>query len=547
MAFGSLSSVTATLIADTREFSAKIDEAQAKMEGFGKTSETVGQKFTKFGNMAANAVIGAGAAIVGFSVDEAFKFQEAMDRLQNATGMTDKQIKALGQTIIQVSDLTGSSTADLATSMANIEQAGIRGAKATELMTVAAKAALATNTNVVDVTHALVAAQSLQIAKGEDIANLTGILVAGSHAYVGGLDAEVSMLQGKVGVALANYHIGLKTSIELGSVFAKIGLPTRSITSFINGLGKLEAPMTTLSTTSKGVTEKLSTYYLSLEHVGLSQAKLASDLRVGNIAGLLTQIKDAAAASHQPLSELMNVVFGATGGATGSLLANSSAAINQVQKALNGAGGNSLNKAFETASEQFGNKLHIIENNLKNSAAQFGLILMPYISDAATFIENALTSLEKHPVERKALEIDLGVTVAAAIGLKIANALQSATQVSLLGEIAANTAATAGEGGAKVASLGAAETAAGGGALLAGARAAGGIFGAAALATLATQELNKSKNVPWWDPAKLVASAVTAAAHAASIAYDDVTGTGKKGTARGSKTLTMNNKLRIIK
>lgn len=469
--------VVAVLAADTKEFTGKMDEAQAKMEAFGATSDTAGAKFKRFGNVAANAVLGLGAAVVGFSVDQGFKFQESMDRLQNATGLTNNQIKALEGTIFKISDTTGAATADLATAMANIEQAGIRGAKATTLLDDAAKAALATNTNVVDVTNALVAAQSLQIAKGMDVTKLTGILVAGSHDFVGGLSAEVAMLQGKVGTALANYGVNLKTSIELGAIFARVGLPTRSIASFVNGLGKLEAPLMSIHTSSKGSYTTLSTYAVALQQVGLSQQKLASDLRVGNIAGLLDQIKMAAQESHQPLSELMNIVFGTTGGAAASLVAKSPGVLRQIQEAVRGAGGGTLNKAFNTAADQFGNKLHIIENELKNSAAQFGLVLLPFLERAATFVENALTSLATHPGERRALEIDFGVTVGAAIALKIAQALQATTQTTLLGEIAANTAATAtatettaaeGGGGSVAAGAGAGAAVRGGGGLLAG-------------------------------------------------------------------------------
>ena len=219
------------------------------------------------------------------------------------------------------------------------------------------------------------------------------------------------------------------------------------ISSFINGLGKLEAPIKTVSDSSGKVTYGISSYALALQHAGINQDKLVSDLRTGNISGLLLEIKDAAQQTHQPLSELMNIVFGTTGGAAASLLAKSPAAIKQVQDALNGAGAGSLNTAFQTAADQFGNKLKIIEENLKNAAAEFGLKLIPYLSDAATFLENALSSLEKNPTERRALEISLGTAFAAAVGLKIAQATQSSIQTSLLAKIAANTAVTAGEGG----------------------------------------------------------------------------------------------------
>jgi TP901 family phage tail tape measure protein len=443
MSIGSISPVTAVLLANTQEFTARMDDAQAKMTALGASSDTAGQKFTKFGSMAADAVLGLGVAAAGFAVDEGFKLTETMDKLQNATGLSNAAIKALTQSIIQISDKTGASTADLATSLANIEQAGIKGAKALQLTDLAAKAALATNTNVVSVTQSLIAVEALHLKGTKDLANTTGLLVAGSHNVVGGMAALAAMLQGKVGAAFSEYGFTLKQAIEYGSIFSKVGLPTRSIATLATGLGKILEPIQTVTDSNGKLTKGLSSTYLKIEQLGLSYNKVASDVRTGNLAGLLLYLKDAAQQTKEPLSVLLNTVLGSGGSISGSLLLKSLPAVKTVTENIKGAGSASLNTAFTTASSQFGNKLHIIETNLVNSAAQFGLKLIPYLSDAATFVENALQSLETHPAERKALEIDLGITVAAALGLKIAQALQSTVQTGLLTDIAANTSKTA--------------------------------------------------------------------------------------------------------
>ena len=416
------------------------------MEALGASTDTLGQKFTKFGNVAADAVLGLGVAAAGFAVDEGFKLTETMDKLQNATGLSDTAIKGLTQDIIGISDKTGASTSDLATALANIYQAGYKGQKALQLTDLAAKAALATNSNVVDVTQSLVSVEALHLKGTKDLADTTGLLVAGSHDVVGGMSAVASMLQGKVGAAFSEYGFTLKQAIEYGSIFSKVGLPTRSIATLATGLGKILGPIETV-TDSNGKLEKgISSTYLKIEQLGLNYNKVVSDVRTGNLAGLLLYLKDTAQQTNQPLSVLLNTVLGTGGSVSGSLLLKNLGAVKTVTDSIKGAGAGSLNSAFQTASQQFGNQLHIIETNLVNSAAQFGIKLIPYLSDAATFVENALQSLETHPAERKALEIDLGVTVAAALGLKIANALQSTTQTSLLAKIAINTSTIATEG-----------------------------------------------------------------------------------------------------
>ena len=492
MAISSLSPVTALLLADTKEFTAKMDEAGRKMEELGKTSTSAGEKFTKFGKVASDAVLGLGAAAVGFAVDEGLKLNETMDKLQNSTGLSDAAIKALTQSIIGISNKTGASTADLATSLASVEQAGIKGGKALQLVDAAAKAALATNTNVTQVTQSLIAVQALHLKGMQNVVNTTGLLVAGSHNFVGGLSAEADLLHGKVGAAFSEYGFSLKQAIEYGSIFSKVGLPTRSIATLATGLGKILGPIQTVTDSGGKLTKGISSTYLKIEQLGLNFTKVAGDVRTGNLSGLLLYLKDVAQQTNQPLSVLLNTVLGSGGSISGSLLLKNLGAIKTVTDNIKGAGAGSLNAAFTTASHQFGNQLHLIENNLVNSAAEFGLKLIPYLSDAATFVENALQSLETHPAEQKALTIDLGVTFAAAVGLKIAQALQSTAQTGLLTEIAANTAATAAEGGVGAGAGVAGDAALAGGGL----RAFGkyvGVFGAGVVAFEAASKFLSTK------------------------------------------------------
>jgi TP901 family phage tail tape measure protein len=416
---GFLPPVVATLLADTGEYTAKMDEAQTKMAELGGEADATAGSFAGFATKASTAILGVGVALGAFAIDRAVKFNESMDTLQNATGMSTAQIKKLETAIFKISDTTGSSTADLATAMAAIEQAGIHGAKAQSLLNDAAKAALATNSNVIPVATSLVAIEGLQIAKHMSLARVTGIVTAASHDFEGGISGVATMLQGKVGAALANYHVGLKTSIELGSVFAKVGLPTRSISTFINGIGKLEAPTTVLSDTSGTLERGLSGYSLALKQADINQGKLTSDFKTGNLAGAMLYLKDVATETKVPLSEVMNLVFGTGGSSAASLIANSGSTLTKVTKDLQGAGGSSLNKAFTTASGQFSNQMKIIETNLENAFARLGLKAMPGIERAAKVLEDLPGYLESHPLITKGAADVAAALLAGALALKL--------------------------------------------------------------------------------------------------------------------------------
>lgn len=388
---GLLPPVIATLIADTKEYMAKMSEAQAKMGEFGAQSETSAGMFAGAAGTIGTAAAGAAVAIGAYAVDQAYKFQEAMDKIQNQAGLTAEQTDKLGASIKNISSATGIATTDLAGAALTVEQAGIKGAEATNLLTAAAKAAVITNASVADTTKAIVAAQTLQITKGMEVSKLTGILVKGSRDFVGGLSAEEQMLSGRVGVALAKYGFNLQTIIPLGAEFAKVGLPTRSISSFANALGNLEKPLTD----SKG---KLTSYAQGLEKVGLSQQKLASDLRVGNVTGILKDIKQAAQESGEPLSKIVDAVFGNAGGATASVLIKNLQDLANAQKNLQGAGASSLQTGFSTALKQLGPQLNLLKAQLNVLMINAGKLLLPALTDVAKWGNSVFTWFKDHPI-----------------------------------------------------------------------------------------------------------------------------------------------------
>ena len=383
---GLLPPVVATLIADTKEYMAKMTEAQAKMTEFGAASKSSAGLFGLSAKTIAFGAAGVAAAVGTYAVDAALKFNEQMDKVKLQAGLTKEQTDQLGQSILNISSSLGVTTSDLATGAVTIEQAGIKGAAATTLLNNAAKASIITNASVADTTKAIVAAQTLQVTKGMDVAKLTGILVKGSQDFVGGLASEEQMLQGRVGVALAKYGLSLQTIIPLGAEFAKVGLPTRSIASFANALGNLQKPLTD----SKG---KLTSYAQGLERVGLSQANLAKDLRVGNITGILDQIKQAAQESGQPLSAITQAVFGSTGAGTASVLIKNLNDLATVQKNLTGAGGKSLAAQTQTALMTPAQQIKVFQQSLNKALIQLGTVGLPWVITGVKFATGVLDTL----------------------------------------------------------------------------------------------------------------------------------------------------------
>jgi len=408
---GFLPPIIATLIADTKEYTAKMTEAQAKMGEFGASSEASAGLFGVSSNAIALGAVGIAAAVGTYAVDSAYKFQEGLDKLKNQAGLTEGQVKTLGNEILSISANTGIAAGDLEAAALTISQAGLRGAAAFNTLNASAKAAVITNASVADTTKAIVAAQTLQIAKGIEVNKLTGILVAGSKSFVGGLAAEEQMLSGRVGVALAKYGLDLKTIIPIGAEFARVGLPSRSVAAFANSLTALTKPVTD----AKG---NLTAYAKSLETVGLSQEKLAADLKSGNLVGIFEEIKQAAASSGESIGTVAQLVFGSSGAGAASVIIKNLQDIAAAQKNLSGAGAASLTTGFSTAMTQLGPQLKKLEASLSALMISAGKLLLPAITDVATWANKALTAIQsffkKNPIVLN-LVADIGKGLLAAV------------------------------------------------------------------------------------------------------------------------------------
>ena len=103
---GLLPPVIATLIADTKQYTAKITEAEANMTKFGASSMTTAEKMTAFGKKATTAVASVGIAMVAYGVDKALKYNEALDKIQNQAGASASELDYLKGVILTVSSQT---------------------------------------------------------------------------------------------------------------------------------------------------------------------------------------------------------------------------------------------------------------------------------------------------------------------------------------------------------------------------------------------------------------------------------------------------------
>ena len=400
--------VIATLFADTKEFMAKMDEAELKMGKFGAAADASGGKFGKFTSTASTAVVGLGVAVAAYGIDKAMKFQESLDALQNQAGLTSAQVDAASGSILNISNQTGIASTDIANAYLQASKAGLTQAQTQSVINAAAKAAVVTGGNVADTTQTLIGIQNLQIAKGMSVAQVSDLMVLANQRHVGSLDSLTSTLTGKVGGALAAAGLNLSEMASVADIASRAGYNNaRAYTQLATGLTKIESPTTASSK--------------AMAQLGINADQLATIARHPGtgLVDVLGYLEAQSKRTGVSMNTLIKDTFGP--GAVG-LVSDLATHIGQLSKnvqSLGGASGKGLNTSFSAASQQLGTQMKIIETQLINSATQFGLKLLPYVKDGANALTGAMNYLSTHPGVMSGIGTALAATFAGAAAVKL--------------------------------------------------------------------------------------------------------------------------------
>ena len=436
--------VVVQLLADAKQFKTQMGEAGASLEGLGKKGDALGVKMGALGSKIATGyltVIG-GALIYGTKL--AYDYQEGIHRIGLESGASEVELDRLKTRILQVSSATATSTKDITDAYLQAEKAGLRKAKADEVVSNAAKAAKITGTDVVTVTKSLIAAQELQTAKGMSTAQVTDLLVNANKAHLGSMDTLVTALQGKVGAAFALHNVGLKESLVVTDELSKAGYSnSRAMVSFASSLGKVTAPTTAQANAMKAL-------HVDSEKVAKMLTKPDGVIQAVQYLGLVSKQTGESSGS------LATAVFGSGGAGAGAALIANASNLAKSYSTLAGSG-KDLNGSFQAFLKTPAGQMQMLQTNLKNALTGLGIKILPAVQDIVSWVNTFVTEIGKNRWLRDILSgAALGVA-GLAVASKITKAFdavkglfgasQQATQTKLLAQIARNTLVVAEEGG----------------------------------------------------------------------------------------------------
>ena len=508
MAEGLLPPVVATLIADTKEYSAKMAEASATMDEFGAKNELTGAKVNKVANKVSNGIIGLAVVGGATAAKMAMDFQAAVTQLVTGAGESEKNIKLVSDGILSMAGTVGQTPQELAKGLYLIESAGYHGAAGLSVLKAAAEGAVVGAAPMSDVSNALTTAlhdYNIPASKAGQVTSALIETVASGKTHLSDLATSL----GKVMPQAAALGINFQTVTGGIATMTNAGLSARLASMHLsNTLLALSAPSANAAK--------------SMASVGLTTQQVKDTLTgPAGLQGALQLIEQHVSStfpkgSVASVQALKNIMGGTAGYSTALMLTGPNAKTFETNvKNIGERLGATTPKVQGFALAQKDLKFQLDQLKGSGSAALIGLgqWLLPKLSDVASWASGVFAYFKKNPLMGTIASDAAIAAFGLAIAVKLKNAVSSVLSAgssiwqgvkSILGKFGigsgaqtipldANTAALrantdallgknvagAAGGGAEAAALG------GGGAALGGAEVAGGAAAGTGLASLA--------------------------------------------------------------
>ena len=423
MSLGSISPVTAVLLADTKEFSASMDAAGAKMEAFGATTATTGERVASIWNKMSTLILGAGVAVAAVSVDLAYKYNEALDTMQRSTNLTAAQMDYLKGQILNVSTATATSATLITTGVTQLIKAGEGEKQALTDVGQAAKYAQATGGNLNDTLTAAIGIQKQHIAGTHSISQSLDIMNTAIKNSQLTADNLNSALGGRALSAFAAFHVDLRSATTLLAGFADQNLNgTRATMALKTGIAALEAP--TASSTGK-----LTAHALILKSVGLNMDTLAGEIRrPGGVLTVLTQLQNAfnattnTAIKSKGIGAFITSILGSSAGPAFTNLINELPKLESLYSKMNTSTG-SVNGSFAQFLHSPAGAVAQFKTALENAAIRIGDVILPKLTVGVIDATRLITAISGNPVASSALVDGALALGGGAIATKLVSAI----------------------------------------------------------------------------------------------------------------------------
>nr|AKH47420.1 TP901 family phage tail tape measure protein [uncultured marine virus] len=378
---------------DSSKLNAALASASSKLKGFGSKMQSVGKSMSTSLTL---PIVAAGAA----ATKMAFDFDKSMTSIQALVGVSAEEVGKMGEAAKKMALDAGKGANEAAEAMFFITSAGLRGAKAMDVLDMSLKAAaigLGETKTIADLSTSALNAygeENLSASGATDI--LTAAVREGK--------LEASQLAGAMGGVIpiaSNMGIGFD---EVGAAMAAM---SKTGTSASEGATQLNAILASLKKPTDGAKKALETMGMTTESVqkSLSEEGLLSTLEM--LQQGLKQTGQDTTAIFPNIRALKGVLD-----LTGAGLEEN----RKVFDALSNSMG-ATDKAFQATSQSASFKMTKGLNSMKSSLLEVGQVILVSVAPVVEKLGNFFTSLSEKfkalsPTTKKIIVAFIGIVAA---------------------------------------------------------------------------------------------------------------------------------------
>ena len=348
-----LASINFRLLANIREFSSKLINAEKDLKRFGKKMKKTGQNMSR--NLTAPLVgLGIGAAKV------AADFESSFSKIENLVGISEGEVEKFKKSVLNLSGKTAKSPKELADALFFVTSAGLRGSDALEALEASAKASaigMGETAVVADaVTSVMNSYGSEVMSAGRATDILTGLVRAGKVEA-----EEIAPVIGKVVATASQLGISFEEVAASMATFTRLGVPAAEAATGLRAIMN-----STIKTTDQSRD--------ALKSIGLTFDDLRKKIRGDGLANTLIFLTKAFEGNIEGLGALIPNVraLGAVMGTAGAQGETYKEILNDISNST-GIVDEGFTKVSETASFKFKQAL----SDLMAVGIQIGNILLP--------------------------------------------------------------------------------------------------------------------------------------------------------------------------
>lgn len=378
---------------DSSKLNAALASASSKLKGFGSKMQSVGKSMSTSLTL---PIVAAGAA----ATKMAFDFDKSMTSIQALVGVSAEEVTKMGDAAKKMAVDTGKGANEAAEAMFFITSAGLRGAKAMDVLEMSLKAAavgLGETKTIADLSTSALNAygeENLSASGATDI--LTAAVREGK--------LEASQLAGAMGGVIP---IASNMGIGFDQVGAAMAAMSKTGTSASEGATQLNAILASLKKPTDGAVKALST-------MGMTTESVQSSLKEDGLLSTLEMLQQGLKQTGQDTTAIFPNIRALKGvlDLTGAGLEDNRKVFDALSKSMG-----ATDKAFEATSKSASFKMTKGLNSMKSSLLEVGQVILVAIAPAVEKLGNFFTSLSEKfkalsPTTKKIIVAFIGIVAA---------------------------------------------------------------------------------------------------------------------------------------